>query len=137
MTSRYPRDPDSTIRILKAFYKMGDLNAMKHYIDLWDLRAAEKTSDHEIEARHLEDLIAEMEAFETNNGRGSCLQLEHSSVLALMAKSHYPHDVLVNANEADWNPTAYPGWEYPRFRTRNSDTSSKESWVAESVATSR
>ncbi|MDP9762079.1 hypothetical protein QE432_002213 [Agrobacterium sp. SORGH_AS 745] len=127
MTTKYPRDPDSTIRILKAFYKMGDLGAMYHYIDLWDLAAAEKTDEQEVETRQLEGLIADMKAFEESHGRGSCLQLKHSSVIELVSRGHYPDDVISNAKESEWTPVDYPGWEYPGVLTRNTDTSSKAS----------
>lgn len=127
MTTRYPRDPDSTIRILKTFYKMGDVGAMCYYNDLWDLQAAEKSGDQEVEARQLERLIIEMRAFERTHGRGSCLQLKHPSVIALIAKGHYPDDVISNAKGVEWTPVTYPGWEYPGVLTSKEGTSSKES----------
>lgn len=128
-----PRDPDSTIRILKAFYKMGDLDAMKQYIVLWNLAAAEKTPVQEKDAKVLVDLMAEMEAFEKERGCGSCLQLEHRSVSTLIEKDFYPDYVLRNARNSDWNPTAYPGWEYPRFMRRSASASSKLSNTVASV----
>ncbi len=126
MTTKYPRDPDSTIRILKTFYKMGDFGAMFYYNDLWDLGAAEKTADQEVEASQLEGLLIEMRAFERTHGRGSCLQLTHPSVIALIAKGHYPDDVISNAQGVEWVPVAYPGWKYPGVFLRNTDTSSDD-----------
>ncbi len=132
----HPRDPDSTIRILKAFYKMGDLDAMKQYIVLWNLAAAKKTKVQEKEAQDLVDLIAGMEMFEKEHGQGSCLQLEHHSVCNLIAKDFYPSHVLANARSARWKPTAYLDWEYPRLPRTNSVTSLKCSNIVTSAATS-
>jgi hypothetical protein len=120
-----PRDPDSTIRILKAFYKMGDLDAMQQYIVLWNLADAEKTEAQAKEANLLVDLMAEMKIFEREHGQGGCLQLEHESVQALMSENFYPGYVLENASKGTWEPTPYQGWEYPRFPRRKTSALSK------------
>lgn len=123
---RKPANVDSTIRIVKAFYKMGDLDAMKHYLGRGKLAVVSKNPAQEKEVRTLENIVAEMETFETENGRGSCLQLEHRTVENLIKDNFYPKDVVENARKASWKPTAYfLGWRYPTLRRSKSSTFSK------------
>lgn len=120
-------DLDATIRIVKAFYKMGQLNSMKHYFTRGNLSGTSRNSTQEEEFETIARLIEGMEIFERNHGRGSFLQLEHRVVVSLMKKNFYPEDVIQNAQKSSWRPISYPGWTYPGVvvSMRSSSTSSE------------
>ena len=136
MTSKYPRKPDATIRMLKALYMIGEVRSMEHYYDRWDLEGAEKTERQHMEARQLKDLIAEMREFERIHGNGSCLQLEDPSVRSLIERKFYAESEIANALSAQWKPSVHFPREYPDPRTWRSSSWSKPNHEVETVLSS-
>ena len=118
---------DSAIRVLKAYYKMGDLDALRSFSKELGLESAPRPPSHEADIGAILQALTEMETFESCGGAGSCLQLAHPTVSSLIADKFYPDHVVANAHGSSWRPTAFPSWEYPRVRLRNVTTSVKSS----------